>query len=918
MAEKATSVAVGASAAWHNLDVEQVLRSLGVGRDGLSSEEALHRLTTFGPNELRREARVSLLRLFLHQFESFLVVILLIATGISVLLGELLDAVVILIIVLLSAVLGLIQEHRASRALEALRRMAAPTCDVVRGGEELEIPARELVPGDLVLLMAGDRVPADGRIVESFNLSVDESALTGESQPVDKQIETLPLELALADRTNLVYAGTTIIQGRGLAVVVATGMRTEFGKIAHLVQLEEDERQTPLERRMGEIGRRVGVAALALVGLVVVLGMLRGEAIFDMFLWGISLAVAAVPEALPAVVTGALAIGVQRMARRGAIVRHLPAVETLGSVTVICSDKTGTLTRNEMTVRRVWTDDSEIEVTGSGYETQGELLVDGHPPGGDLDLAWLGRVAVLCNDARLVRDDTGHHVQGDPTEGALLVLAAKEGCEPEPVRLSYPRLDEIPFSSVRRFMATLHVAPDGGGLVGMKGSAESVLVHCSYYRSGSELVPLNKEVRDRILAVGEDMARQALRVLALASLQLSSPHNVDLAEMITERRLTFEGLVGMIDPPRDEARGALAAAEQAGVRTIIITGDHRLTAVAIATDLGLMGNDQLAITGAEMERLSDGELEQLVDRVAVYARAAPEHKLRLVSILQKKSEVAAMTGDGINDAPALRRADIGIAMGISGTDVTREASDLVLADDNYATIVAAIAEGRVIYDNIRKFIRYLLSTNAGEILTMFLAVLIGLPVPLLAIQILWINLVTDGLPALALGVEVSEQGAMLRPPRHPRESIFARGLWQHILWVGAFMAVGTLAVMVWGLSSYSLETARTMVFLTLAAFQMAHVLAIRSERASLFMLGLLSNPYLAGAVALTLALQFGVIYIPVLRESFQTTPLDALQLLVCLGVASSLFWAVEFEKWMYRRRAPEGPTTSAERRTDNA
>ncbi len=891
------------SESWYEKSIEEIFRGLGTGHDGLSSGEALRRLDEIGPNELRREALVSPIVLFLHQFKEFLIIILIIAAAVSIVLGETVDASVILIIVVLSTFLGFIQEFRASRALDALKRMAAPTTDVVRDGQEQDIPARDVVPGDIILLAVGDRAPADARVVEAYNLRIDESAFTGESEPVEKQTDPLPHGVPLAERTNMVYSGTTIIYGRGVAVVVATGMQSEYGKIAHLIQVA-DEEHTPLEERMEEIGRRLGLGALAVVAVVVVAGLLRGEALFEMFLWGISLAVAAVPEALPAIVTGALTLGVQRMVRRNAIVRRLPAVETLGSVTVVCSDKTGTLTRNEMTVRRLWVGGQDIEVTGVGYAPEGKLLREGQPIGRDPDVASLARVAVLCNDAHLLRDKEGrHYILGDPTEGALLVMAAKAGFEPEPVRIDYPRVEEVPFSSVRKRMTTIHQTPTETGLVCMKGAPEVILQHCSCYIVEGKPVPLSPDVRERILTINENMAHQALRVLGFAYRELPTPY-VEATEEVVEKDLIFLGLSGMVDPPREEVKAAISKAQQAGVRTIMITGDHKLTAAAVARELGLLKDDIHALAGADLDRLNDEELSSVVDRVTVYARTSPEHKLRLVSALRNKGEVAAMTGDGINDAPALRRADIGLAMGITGTDVTKEAADMVLADDNYATIVAAVEEGRVIYDNIRKFIRYLLATNSGEILTVFIAVLIGLPIPLLAIQILWINLVTDGLPALALGVEPAEPGVMRRPPRPRHESVFARGLWQHIIWVGILMAVGTLGIMIWGLMNYSLDATRTMVFFTLASFQMFHVLAIRSERESVFTIGLLSNIYLAGAVALTFALQLAVTYLPPLQATFSTEPLDMLQLVVCLVVTSSVFWAVEFEKLLLRRRNP--------------
>ena len=889
---------------WLALPVEEVLRALGSRPAGLTTKEAQSRLEEYGPNELRREAGVSPLALFLRQFQSFLVLLLLGATALSLILGEVLDAVIIFAIVFLSAVLGFLQEYRASQALEALQRMAAPTATVLREGDQQTIPAHELVPGDIVVLATGDRVPADGRLLQEVNLRVDESALTGESAPVDKQTDPVPADSPLADRTNSVFAGTTIVNGRGVAIVVATGMASEFGQIAHLVQSGGDQ-HTPLERRMAEIGRRLGTAAIAVVAVVAVLGTVRGGRLLDMFLWGVSLAVAAVPEALPAVVTGALTIGVQRMARRNAIIRRLPAVETLGSVTTICSDKTGTLTRNQMTVRRLWLGGRWVEVTGLGYEPRGEFGVDGSALEPGPALQQLAKASVLCNDAELKRAEDGQSdaIIGDPTEGALLVMAAKAGLEPHTVRAHYPRLAEIPFDSVRKRMSTIHRTPEGDLLLCAKGAPEVLLSRCSQYLSpDGQTRALGPEMRQQVLTAAGAMAEEALRVLAVAHRPLPEIAPEPDEEAV-EHDLVLVGLVGELDPPREEVKGAIRSGEEAGVRSVMITGDHPATATAVARELSLLKPDSLVLSGSELDRLSDDELTALADRAAVYARVSPEHKLRVVNALQRRGQFVAMTGDGINDAPAVKTADIGIAMGITGTDVTKEAADMVLADDDYVTIVAAVREGRVIYDNIRKVLRYLLSTNSGEILTMFVAVVIGLPIPLLAIQILWVNLVTDGLPALALGVEPAEREVMRRPPRDPRESLFARGLWQSIVWVGLLMAAGSLSVMVWGMANESLETARTLTFLTLSAFQLFNVLAIRSERESTFSLGLLSNPYLFAAVALAFALQFAVIYLPFLQEAFDTTPLNGLQIAVCLLVASTAFWGTEVEKWLRRRRA---------------
>ncbi len=888
---------------WHALSGTQVLQELGSRSEGLHSAEVEQRRERYGPNELRREQAASPLALFLHQFKSFLIVLLLGATVLSLLLGEVLDAIVVVLIVMLSAVLGFVQEYRASRALEALRQLAAPTAEVIRAGAPVVVPTREIVPGDVIVLSTGDRLPADGRLLEAVNLRVDESPLTGESTPVAKDLQPLPVDTPLPDRANMVYGGTTVIAGRGKAVIVATGMATQFGQIAHLVQIGDDK-GTPLERRMGEIGRRLGVAAIAVVAIVATLGVLRGGGLLEMFFWGVSLAVAAVPEALPAVVTAALTIGVQRMARRRAIVRRLPAVETLGSTSIICSDKTGTLTRNEMTVRRLWLGGRLIEVTGPGYEPAGRFLLAGQTFQPSGDLLTLARAALLCNDADLATTHGRHRIVGDPTEGALVVMAAKAGLDYRLVRTEYPRTAEVPFDSTRKRMSTVHRTPAGRGLVCTKGAPETVLPLCSRYLRDGRGVPLDPATRRQALAAARDMAADALRVLAVCLREVPAPHLGPCDERCAERLeqdLMLAGLVGEVDPPRQEARLAVQTAESAGVRSVMITGDHPETAVAVARELGIMKDGSLALTGADLDRLPQARLAELAPRVAVYARVSPQHKIRIVDALQQQGQTIAMTGDGINDAPALRAADVGVAMGIAGTDVTKEAADMVITDDNYASIVQAVAEGRVIYDNIRKFLRYLLATNTGEITTMFVAVLLGLPLPLLAIQILWVNLVTDGLPALGLGVEPAERNVMQRPPRPPRETVFAGGLWQHILWVGALMAAGSLAVFHWGLQSFDLDTARTLTFLTLATAQLAHVLAIRSERESLFTQGLFSNTYLALAVAAAFALQLAVIYLPFLQGPFRTISLSPLQLALSITVASSVFWAVEFEKLLRRR-----------------
>ncbi|MFQ6057320.1 MAG: calcium-transporting P-type ATPase, PMR1-type [Anaerolineae bacterium] len=879
---------------WHSLDIEEVIGRLDSSEDGLSEEEAQKRLEQFGPNELRKEEGPSPWSIFFEQFKDFLILLLLAATFVSLLIGEVFDAAAIMAIVVMSAFLGFLQEYRAERALEALKKMAAPEALVLRGGRERRIPARELVPGDIVLVHPGDRVPADARLIEQFNLKVDEAPLTGESVPVNKEVAVLPPETALADRKNMLYAGTTVTYGRGKAAVVATGMETEFGRIAQMIQMVEEE-ETPLERRMAEVGKWLGIGSLAVVAVVSLLGIFRGHALLEMFLWGVSLAVAAVPEALPAVVTGALAIGVQRMARRNAIVRRLPAVETLGCTTFICSDKTGTLTKNEMTVRRIWLDGEAIEVTGVGFEPKGEFICGTNPLEGNKSLNLLLKTALLCNDAHLGRKSEAWSIIGDPTEGALVVAAAKVGLDKRELDGLYPRIAEVPFTSERKRMSTVHATPEGTKIVCTKGAPEIVLARCSrIYRDG-RIVELGEADREEILRANEGMAADALRVLGIAYKELP-PEASDFSEDVVEKDLLFLGLMAMIDPPRDEVRDALCLCEGAGVEVAMVTGDHKLTALAIAEELGMLKEGGLTLTGVKLDRLNDEEFEGIVEKVGIYARVSPEHKMRIVEALKKRGHIVAMTGDGVNDAPALKRADMGVAMGITGTEVTKEASDMVLADDNFATIVAAIEEGRAIYDNVKKYLSYLLSCNVGEILIMFVASLMGLPLPLTAIQILWVNLVTDGLPAIALGVDPPEPDIMFRPPRDPKESVFTTPVKLLIIVVSILMTAGVVPVFASVLPREGLVKAQTMAFTMMTMFEMFNAFNCRSERYSIFEVGPFANPWLVLAVLSSILLQAAVIYLPFLQPIFGTATLGLADWLVVTAIASSALIVVEIGK----------------------
>jgi P-type Ca2+ transporter type 2C len=847
----------------HTRHAEEVARELGVEPDaGLSDGEVSARRAQHGPNRLpEAEPRPLWLRL-LDPFRDFMVLVLLAAAVLSGLIGDLTDTVVILVIVVMNAAISFWQAWRADQALAALQQMAAPRATVRREGELRVVETEHLVPGDVVLLEAGNLVPADLRLHDVAQLRVDESALTGESVTVQKQHKALDDagadELPLGDRLNMAYKGTLITHGRGAGLVVATGLQTQLGQVAALLQ-GAPSKDTPLQQRLADFGKRLSVVVLAICAVIFAIGvLLRGEPVLLMALTAISLAVAAIPEALPAVVTVLLALGARRLVHVNALVRRLPSVETLGSVSVICSDKTGTLTLNRMQVQR--------------HEA----------PGGDDTAFWTA--LVLCNDAVAGADGW----VGDPTETALLEAAAQAGLNVAELKAQHPRLHEWPFDSERKRMATLH-AHAAHWRAYVKGAPESVLPRCG------------AEGREAAQALAQQWAAEGLRVLAVARRD-GHAAVVDLGADAFERELQFIGLVALIDPPRPEAQAAVAECRSAGIRPVMITGDHPATALAIARRLCIVDGDTASVlTGAELARLDEAQLEAEVERVNVYARMDPAQKIRIVQALQRRGEFVAMTGDGVNDAPALKAADIGVAMGRGGTDVAREASSLVLLDDNFATIVGAVREGRRIFDNIRKFIRYALTGNSGEIWVLFLAPLLALPIPLLPIHILWVNLVTDGLPGLALAAEPAEAQVMQRPPRPPQESVFAQGLWQHALFVG--LLIGALCL---GVQAWALQTGRpgwqTMVFTTLTLAQMAHVLAIRSERESLFTQGLRSNTPLLGAVLLTLALQLATIYVPWLQPIFHTEALTAGELTLCFALAGVVFVVVEIEK-AWRRRA---------------
>ena len=856
---------------------------------GLGSRDAAERLEAVGPNELDEGARMPAWRLLVHQFTNTMILVLAAAGAVTFFIGERTDTVVIVVIVLLNGVVGFVQEYRAEQAVAALKQLATTTVRVVRDGGILVVPAPELVPGDLVRLAAGDVVPADLRLVDVQGLRVDEAALTGESEPTAKTVDALPEVGAslLGDQTNMAFKGTAGVQGRATGVVVATGMATELGRIAALLS-HDPAASTPLQKRLASLGRRLAAAAVVVCAVVFGAGLARGEPTEEMFLTAVSLAVAAIPEGLPAVVTVALALGARRMAARRVVIRRLPAVETLGSVTVICTDKTGTLTENRMTVERVWTPAGTYTVTGIGYSPAGD--VDGAGRGADPFLSRLASVAASCNDAVLrppAPSQPEWTLVGDPTEGALLALAGRLGVERSEMEARRPRCGEIGFDASRRRMTTIHRADDGYW-VAIKGALGALF---------DRVHPDDAAALGRAREAADALADNGYRILALAERWVDVVP-ADLGELEAELRLV--GLVAIADPPRAEVADAVTTCRAAGMTPVMITGDHAGTAAAIARRLGILTSDGVVLTGAELDHLDADALAERVSDIQVYARTNPEQKLRIVDAWRARGAVVAMTGDGVNDAPALQRADIGVAMGITGTDVSKEAAAMILADDNFATIVDAVEEGRRIYDNLRRFVRYLLSTNAGEILIVLAAPLFGLPVPLTAAQILWINLVTDGLPAIALGVEPVEEGTMRRPPRPQGESILARGLWQHALWVGVLMAA--IVIPLQAVSRAADWPWQTMVFITVAFLQLGHALAVRSEHQSLFRLGLRTNWWLTGAIAASAVAQLATLYVPPLQSAFGTERLDVAQLAVVAVLSTLVLAAVELEKSWRRRR----------------
>lgn len=925
------------------MSIEEVIDQLKTDVEkGLSQTEATKRLKEYGPNELAEKPRPGFFRMLLSQFNNFLIIILIVAAFVSLGLGEIIDAIAIMAIVVLNAIVGVIQESKAEAALAALKKMAAPNAQVIRDGHQITIPSRELVPGDIVLIEAGNYVPADMRLIESVNLKIDEASLTGESVPVEKVAHVvLNKDISIGDRKNSAFMSTMVTYGRGKGVVTATGMQTQVGLIAEMLQSYEVE-ETPLQRKLDQLAKVLGIGCLIICAIVFAYGLIRDthfgtifkdglfayfiaekKDIVELFMTAVSLAIAAVPEGLPAVVTICLALGMQRMIKRHALIRKLPAVETLGCATVICSDKTGTLTQNEMTVVQGWAGGYSFKVTGEGYSPSGQFLLDGQPiePLKYTDIALLLHGAALCNDARLEEssEDQGGktwRIVGDPTEGAMVVAAAKGGLWLEALEKVLPRVMEVPFDSERKRMTTIHALKitdksvlelgiDTPQVIAfVKGAPDVVLDLCDSIMEEGHIVPLTNEKKQQVLDINRDMARQALRVLGIAFRPMDKVPEVCDAETV-ERHLTFVGLLGMIDPPRPEVKEAVKIAKGAGLKTVMVTGDYKDTAEAVAREIGLLEPNGKVLTGTDLDAMSEEELAEIIENVNVCCRVSPQHKTKIVEAFKAKDHVVAMTGDGVNDAPALKRANIGVAMGITGTDVTKETADMVLTDDNYASIVSAVEEGRVIYSNIRKFVNFLLTCNIGEILIVFFAMLFGMPIPFKPIMLLWLNLVTDGAPALALGLEKGEPDIMNRPPRPTKEPVINKNMAIGLIVVPIVDTIAILSVFTIALSRYpeSIAAARTIAFVTLCGSELLRSYTARSENYSIFSIGVFSNRWMQWAAGSSLFLVLITVYVPFLRPFFGTVPLTLNDWLTMLPFMFMAPAAAEIVKIFLRRRA---------------
>jgi Ca2+-transporting ATPase len=924
----------------HCISVEEMKNQFATHLEkGLTPAEAEERLKKIGPNELTEKPRPGFFTMLLGQFNNFLVIILIIAAIVSLLLGEVVDALAIMIIVVLNAVVGVIQESKAEAALAALKKMAAPNAQVIRGGHQVTIPSRELVPGDLVLIDAGNYVPADLRLIESVNLKVDEASLTGESVPVDKNANVvLDKDIPLGDRKNSAFMSTLVSYGRGRGLVTCTGMQTQIGEIAEMLQSYEDE-ETPLQQKLNQLAKWLGIACLAICGLIFVYGIIRDthlgtifsdgfmtylkneeKDIVELFMTAVSLAIAAIPEGLPAVVTICLALGMKSMIQRHALIRKLPAVETLGCATVICSDKTGTLTQNEMTVVQAWAGGEKFKITGEGYNPVGQFSIDGQSfdPLKDPNVSFLLHAGLLCNDAKLEESGESEgaktfRIVGDPTEGSMVVAAAKAGISRSGLEKTFPRVQEIPFDSDRKRMTTIHQlkTADHGfcfncppTVAFVKGAPDIILDLCNQILIDGNTGPITEEMKKKVLEINRDMGRQALRVLGVAYRPMDGiPQQCD-SETV-ENKLTFIGLMGMIDPARPEVKEAVKIAQQAGLRSVMVTGDYKDTAEAIAREIGILTPGGIVLTGAELDKLSEEELSQKVDHLNVCCRVSPAHKTKIVDAFKASGHVVAMTGDGVNDAPALKRANIGVAMGITGTDVSKETADMVLTDDNFASIVSAIEEGRVIYANIRKFVYYLISCNIGEILIIFIAMLLGLPMPLKPVQLLMLNLVTDGAPALALGLEKGDKDIMNRPPRPTKEPIIN---WEMQIGTVVQAVVMTAAVLLSyyvALQAYpqQVERAQTIAFVTLCLSELLRAFTARSEHFGIFSIGVFSNKWMVWAVLGSAALVFIAVYVPFLRPFFDTTIMSIKDWVIAIPFMLMASVAAEITKVFIRKKA---------------
>jgi P-type Ca2+ transporter type 2C len=890
---------------WWHKEIAEIARVLSVDlNNGLGPDEVKIRQDKFGPNQLKEQKGISALGIFLEQFEDFIIWVLIGAAVVSGFLQEWVDALAIIAIVILNAILGFLQEYRAEKSLAALKKLSSPASKVIRAGRHEVVPTSELVPGDIIELEAGDNVPADSRLIWlTSNFSVQEASLTGESTPVLKTTSILEeKDIPLADRANMVYMGTSVASGKAKAVIVQCGMNTELGKIAGMIQ-DIPKETTPLQKKLEKFSKWLVYLCFVLVAIVFLLEWLRGGKIIDVFLTSVSLAVAAIPEGLPAVVTIALALGVQRMVKRHAIIRKLPSVETLGCATVICSDKTGTLTKNEMTVQAVYAGGKLFQITGIGYSPKGRFVLDSKQvsPADYPDLLNVLNLGVLCNGAQLVQDGSEFKIVGDPTEASLLTVAAKAGIWKEKKEEELPFIDEIPFDSQRKKMTIIR---EGGQktIAFVKGAPDVLLEDCASIEKNAAISRLTDSDKRQILDVTGRLADSAMRVLAVAYRVLDDGYQKNTPSEAIEKNLIFAGLIAMIDPPREEAKKAVQQCKQAGIKTVMITGDHKNTAVAVAKELGIFAQDSLALTGEELDRISEEDFLAGLEKIPVYSRVSPEHKLRIVRALRNHNEIVAMTGDGVNDAPAVKEADIGVSMGITGTDVTKEVSDMIITDDNFASIVSAVEEGRGIYDNIKKFIHYLLSCNIGEILVMFVSSLIGFPVPLLPIQILWVNLVTDGLPALALGVDPVEPDIMKRSPRPVDEAVITKSLAWVMLTQGAFIALCSLSAfsLVLFIEKGGIIRARTAAFIVLSCSQLFHSFNCRSQTQSLFKIGLFTNKNLIFAALISFLLQMSVVYTPFLQKIFKTEPLGLFDWVLVIIISSFPLWAMEIVKFARR------------------